>query len=216
MLRRARKAFAGRPGESLVGRVKLARLIPGLLSITLGALTTPGHAEEAAQTRVRFVYQKRPPSDLADRFTPDEFAAALLAETNRVRAAHGRKPLQAHPALLAAADDQARTLALSGRCEHYSPVAGQHTALERAQWHGLEHGRVGENVLAMSLREPDGAAPSCASVAAEAVSQWMNSAGHRANLLNRDFTHFGGAIRLTAPLGGGTERVYGVQVFATP
>jgi len=202
--------------EILVRSVKFERLIPALVVITTVALPTVGLAEEAVPARVGFVYQKRPPSGLADRFTPEEFAAALLAETNRVRAAHGRKPLQAHPALQAAADDQACTLSLSGRCEHYSPVAGQHTALERAQWHGLDHGRVGENVLAMSLREPDGAAPSCASVAADAVSQWMNSPGHRANLLNRDFTHFGGAVRLTAPLGGGTERVYGVQVFATP
>ncbi|MCX6954741.1 MAG: CAP domain-containing protein [Verrucomicrobia bacterium] len=196
--------------------MKLAHLLPGLLASATVSQPVVGHSEETTPARMRFVTEKREPSGLAERFTPEQFAAALLAETNRVRVAHGRRPLTPLPALQAAADDQARMLALSGRCEHFSPLAGQHTPLERAQRHGLDRGRIGENVLAMSLRLLDDAPPSCASVAADAVVQWMNSPGHRANLLNRDFTHFGGAVQLAPPLGASAERIYGVQVFAGP
>lgn len=185
-----------------------------LLVAVMTAGLWPSHAAEGGRGTVRFVFEKRAPGGLAEKFTPEQLAAALLAETNRVRAAHGRRPFKPQEALQAAADDHALTLALSARCEHFSPLYGQRDAGERARSHGLERGRVGENVLALSP-QARAEASTCESVAAEAVAQWMDSPPHRANLLSRDFVYFGGALRFGSPLGSAAERVYGVQVFAT-
>lgn len=194
--------------------MKPRRLIPGLLLAAMAAGLGPMRAAEEARGTPRFVFEQRAGGALAGRFTPEQLASALLAETNRVRAAHGRRPFKPQEALQAAADDHALTLALSARCEHFSPLYGQRDAGERARGHGLERGRVGENVLAMSPRADD-RVPTCASLAADVVAQWMDSPGHRANLLNRDFVYFGGALRFGTPLGSAAERIYGVQVFAT-
>lgn len=151
---------------------------------------------------------------LGDKFTREELAKALLVETNRVRVAHYRQALKPLRPLAEAADDQAAFLAMIGESSHYSPVKGQRTAAERVRQHGLWDVLVGENVLAMTI--PAGDKPAtCESVAAQLVEQWMNSPGHRANLLNRDFTHFGGAVRFAKGIGQ-TERSYAVQVFAKP
>ena len=208
-------AMGRRRGFSVAmnGRRLFAGLAFAAVAATAGVLAesappasaaTPGETAKAESGR------------LADRFTPEQFAAALLAETNRVRAAHGRRALKPLAALQSAAEDQACTLALTGRCEHYSPVAGQHDALERTQRHGPVHGHVGENVLAMDVTPHDEAPLTCEAVAADAVAHWMASPGHRASLLSRDFTQFGAALRFGLKLGKNAERVYGVQVFAGP
>ena len=47
--------------------------------------------------------------------------------------------------------------------------------------------------------------------AADAVSTWMSSSGHRANILSTTFTELGGGYSTDAH-----GRAYYVQVFATP
>ena len=151
---------------------------------------------------------------LSEKFTPVQLAAALLAETNRVRVAHHRRPLKPLAPLAQAADDQAAFLAVEGESSHYSPLPGQHTAADRVRQHGLWDASIGENVLAMTLPASE-TPPTCEAIATELVEQWMNSPGHRENLLNRDFTHFGGSVRFAKGIGA-TERSYAVQVFAKP
>lgn len=151
---------------------------------------------------------------LGDKFTREELAKALLVETNRVRVAHWCRALKPLKPLAEAADDQAAFLTLIGESSHYSPVKGQQTAADRVRQHGLWDVLVGENVLAMTILAGEKPA-TVESVAAQLVEQWMNSPGHRANLLNRDFTHFGGAVRFAKGIGQ-TERSYAVQVFAKP
>ena len=140
------------------------------------------------------------------------FAAALLAETNRVRLQHGRRTLRARAELEAAADDQAAFMALRMTAQHGSFLPGQGTAKERVRRHGLEPLAVTENVASTPLgTEGESGTFSAAEVAARLVEQWMDSPGHRANLLDRRLTHFGGAVRIARL--GKQWTAYGVQVF---
>ena len=70
---------------------------------------------------------------------------------------------------------------------------------DRAEEFGYEFQVIGEN-LAAGQATP-----------AQAMNDWMNSPGHRANILNADFTELGVGIRT-----GGTYGTYWVQEFGLP
>ena len=142
---------------------------------------------------------------------PADFARALLDETNRVRRAHGRRPLRAKPELAAAADDQAAFMALTMQVQHESFLPDQATSRDRVRRHGLTRILVTENVAVTPVTAAIGRV-SARDIAAVLVEQWLNSPGHRENLLNPRLTHFGGAVRLARPMGHWSA--YGVQVFA--
>ena len=141
---------------------------------------------------------------------------ALLVETNRVRQLHGRRPLQAHVELEAAADDQAAFMALLITAQHASPIRGQGTPAERVQRHGVntDGAALAENVASFPVTH-DAEPPPVAEIAAILVEQWMNSPGHRANLLSPQFTRFGGSVRL-ARVFGNVWCAFGVQLFLKP
>ena len=149
-----------------------------------------------------------------ENFTLAELDAALVAETNRVRVAHGRRPLHELPALAAAADDQASFMVLTMSVTHSSPIKGQHDVVERTQRHGLPRvPLLAENALSVGFNGEREKPFSCAEVAEKLIAQWMDSPGHRANLLNRDFTDIGCAARRLRFLGG-VENFFATQVFA--
>lgn len=111
---------------------------------------------------------------------PDE-TAALAAEvvrlTNLERAAAGRSQLAAHPAVTAAAVAHSQDQAATGRMSHTgSDGSDAGTRLTRA---GFDWRTWGENVAAGQR------------TAAEVVTAWMDSSGHRANMLNAAFTTIG-------------------------
>jgi uncharacterized protein YkwD len=146
-------------------------------------------------------------------------ARAIFDESNRVRAAHG-VPLMAHePALDAAADEQAAHMALVLRAEHGNPIPGEHDVTERVARAGLSGALVAENALMMPARRPAGAVDrdyTYAAYAAFLVDAWMDSPGHRANLLNPDFRFLGCAAQLAHGVLPGDQRVFAVQVFFAP
>ena len=135
-----------------------------------------------------------------------EWSAALLAETNRVRRAHGRYPLKPLDAAVAAAGDQVFQMALTLHANHGSVFFGQGDVLARVRRHGCEPGLAAENVAAMP------AATDAPGVAAALVAAWLDSPGHRANLLSREFNYLGCAARL-ARMPDGRMFVFGAQVF---
>ena len=143
-----------------------------------------------------------------------ELSRALLDETNRVRRIHGRRPLQRRSELEAAAGDQSEFMALWMTVQHRSLFRGQATPLDRVQRRGLylQNGwSISENVASIALgANPTEFPPE--RIAAMLVRQWMESTGHRDALLDRDATHFGGAVRLAKTFGGGWA-AYGTQVF---
>ncbi|MCS7068094.1 MAG: CAP domain-containing protein [Meiothermus sp.] len=106
----------------------------------------------------------------------------VLQRTNQARTEHGLRPLQwdalAHKAALAHAQDMLRRNFFA----HQNPD-GQGAA-DRLRAIGVLEVMVGEN-LASFDGYPD------AEIPRRALVGWMNSPGHRANLLKPEFTHLG-------------------------
>lgn len=107
--------------------------------------------------------------------------AALLNETNRVRAEHGLAPLRADPGLARAARAHAAENAARGVLDHGSPHPDRDTPAERVARAGVALVEIGENLA----RIPGDA------VAERALDGWSASPPHRRNLLDPAFTHVG-------------------------
>lgn len=117
-------------------------------------------------------------------------AGNVFALTNAERTKAGLPALVSDPALDAAAAEWARQLAASCTFEH-SSAQWRSSRVAASGWTAT-----GENIAA---GQPD---------AASVVSGWMNSAGHRANILDRRYTGLGVGFAT-----GTCYRTYWVQIF---
>ncbi|MEU6682793.1 CAP domain-containing protein [Streptomyces sp. NPDC046832] len=103
--------------------------------------------------------------------------AQVLALVNKERAAAGCAPLTANDRLTRAADDYSDVMARSGVMSHTGPDGS--TMTTRIEAAGYEWSTLGENIA-------QGQAD-----AASVMKSWMNSPGHRANILNCSFKELG-------------------------
>jgi uncharacterized protein YkwD/stress response protein SCP2 len=129
--------------------------------------------------------------------TPDGLArtvAEVVDLTNRRRTGAGLRPLAADPRLTAAAQAHSADMVARDFYAHTDPDGGR--PWDRTGAAGAPHRAVGENI-ACGQRSP-----------ADVVEGWMNSPGHRANILGPDFTHIGVGLA-----GGGRAGTYWTQVF---
>lgn len=108
----------------------------------------------------------------------------LLAATNAARAEHGLAPLAPDRGLARAAAGHARELAERGVLTHASTDPSRRRPADRVARAGVELVEVGENLAAMSG----------ADVVERTVAGWLDSPGHRRNLLNGAYTHVGHAV----------------------
>lgn len=93
---------------------------------------------------------------------------------NERRENHSRVRLQGHEQLISNAESHSRTMAKTG---HFAHDAGGTTPQQRCSgFHG-----VSENIS-----KPHDSGRSPPSIAGEAVKSWMNSRGHRENILRRE------------------------------
>ncbi|MFJ4277293.1 CAP domain-containing protein [Streptomyces massasporeus] len=130
-------------------------------------------------------------------FTQDGLAgtaAAVIDLTNRERARHGLPPLSADPPLTTAAQAHSADMVARAFYAHTAPDGGQ--PWDRAAAAGSTRRSIGENI-ACGQRSP-----------ADVVEGWMNSPGHRANILTPGFTHIGVGFA-----GGGRAGMYWTQLF---
>lgn len=136
-----------------------------------------------------------PPSDdeVGD-LTADE--QAVLELTNKERVKAGAKPLAANGQLTAAARGHSANMAKQKKLDHMLDGKQFFQRIEAAGYRG---GAAGENI-AYGAR-----------TAAEVLSMWMNSPGHKANILNSGFVEIGIGIVV-----GQDGTKYYTQVFATP
>jgi uncharacterized protein YkwD len=154
-----------------------------------------------------------------DDFDGPLLARAIFGATNRVRAEHGLRSLGSSADLDSAADEQASHLVMIAGVEHTNPFPGEATAAERVARTGLEAQAVGENALMMPAAPPPGAADpgyTYSTYAAFLLQTWMDSPGHRANILRRGFQFLGCAARLGRGPRRNSDRIYAVQVFFLP
>lgn len=143
-------------------------------------------------------------------------AAAVFAETNRVRADAGLRPFRPSRRGDRAADLQAEMGAMLMVVSHDNPRPGHADVFERAQRAGLAPSKVAENLAVTPLVEPDEpGALTYAAYAQKVVAQWMESPPHRANILSRELDHLGCSVRpKKAP--NGRDVLLAVQVLFTP
>ena len=117
------------------------------------------------------------------------YSDKVLALTNQQRTSRGLKALAFSSCADGYANSWAKALSVAGALSHQalSPILTNCKARS-----------VGENV-AFGNVTPE-----------QLVKMWMDSPGHRANILNPGFTHIGVGDVMTS-----SGRVYGVQVFLT-
>ncbi|MGW5135884.1 CAP domain-containing protein [Streptomyces sp. NPDC004135] len=121
-------------------------------------------------------------------------AAAVIDLTNQARARAGLPPLAADPRLTAAAQAHSADMVTRAFYAHTAPDGSR--PWDRAAAAGSTRRAIGENI-ACGQRSP-----------ADVVEGWLNSPGHRANILKPDFTHIGIGFA-----GGGRAGTYWTQMF---
>ncbi|MDV3353304.1 calcium-binding protein [Leptolyngbyaceae cyanobacterium CCMR0082] len=128
------------------------------------------------------------------------FEREVLELTNEFRAQNGLKPLVFDQSLNKAADQHSKDMAQKDFFSHQGQNGS--SPADRAKNAGYESGFVGENIAAGYRSAQD------------VVDGWINSPGHRANLLNSNYNEIGiGYYFLENDTGSVNYNSYWTQVF---
>ncbi|MEC2883904.1 CAP domain-containing protein [Bacillus thuringiensis] len=106
-----------------------------------------------------------------------EFEQRVVELTNAERAKQGLPALKIDTELSKVARIKSEDMQKNNYFDHNSPTYG--SPFDMMKKFGISYTSAGENI-AQGQRTPE-----------EVVQAWMNSAGHRANILNNGFTHIG-------------------------
>lgn len=148
-------------------------------------------------------------------FDSDLMAREIFRVTNEVRVQQGLAPLKSNPKLVTAAAGQAGILALRIHSGHDNPLASHGDPYARVLEEGLPAGLVGENAATLSAHNREtGHNYTYAELAAVIVRAWMDSPGHRKNLLDPTYRYLGCGARAAFLLRDPV--VYSIQDFYTP
>lgn len=137
-------------------------------------------AEEAAQP------EKQPEQEVTEEEqAPSEEASSevsayeqqVLDLTNKERANAGLPALKLDVELSKVAREKSRDMQAKGYFDHNSPTYG--SPFDMMKQFGISYTSAGENI-AQGQQTPE-----------EVVQAWMNSQGHRENILNSSYTHLG-------------------------
>ena len=180
-----------------MGKLNLLRSFTGtaLLAVALSA-------SASAQCDAADVYLDEPFSRTAQTEAVD-YSQEVLRLTNLERTKHGLSPLMEHGLLGAAATAHSEEMLKLDYFSHTSPTPGKTTPEDRVRSTGANPRLVAENIFSCSGYEPNG-------VAQLAVEQWLQSPGHRRNMLDPRATHIGigfveidGSFAVTQVFGNG-------------
>jgi uncharacterized YkwD family protein len=116
---------------------------------------------------------------------------------NAERTKNGLPPLSLNADLAHMAHVKAQDMRDKNYFDHNSPTYG--SPFQMMKTFGISFSYAGENIAA---GQPD---------PQSVVNSWMNSPGHRANILNRNYTRIGVGF-----VSGGTYRTYWVEEFIRP
>lgn len=109
-----------------------------------------------------------------------EFQNQVVQLVNQERTSRGLKALSVDSALTQTATLKSQDMAKLGYFDHTSPTYG--SPFDMMKQFGISYRTAGENI-AMGQTSPQ-----------QVMSAWMNSEGHRANILNSSFTKIGVGI----------------------
>jgi len=129
--------------------------------------------------------------------TQSSFAYRVFELTNQERMKAGVSPLEWSDSLAAVALAHSKDMAVRGFFDHTNPEGL--SPFDRMKNAGISYRRAAENIAA-GQQSPEAV-----------VNGWMNSSGHRANILNPQLTHLG-----VGYYAGGSYGSYWTQCFITP
>ncbi len=148
------------------------------------AQQTEPKAEESVQESpvVQQPVQQQPPVQTNETtnqvtYSLSQFEQEVVTLTNNERARYGLQPLKIDLKLSEVARLKSSDMKENGYFSHTSPTYG--SPFDMMKQFGIQYRAAGENI-AMGQRSPQ-----------EVVQAWMNSEGHRKNILSSNFTHIG-------------------------
>lgn len=106
-----------------------------------------------------------------------EFEKQVVDLTNAERAKAGLKPLEIYTPLMNVAEAKSADMAKNNYFSHTSPTYG--SPFDQMKAAGISYRAAGENI-AQGQKTPQ-----------EVVQAWMDSPGHRQNIMNANYTHIG-------------------------
>ena len=156
----------------------------------------------------------------------------ILEETNRYRASRGRGALVAFRPLMKAAQDHSQAMADNDFFTHTNPQdRSQRTLSDRIRRVNLRPQAYAENIaltysqdfremLAWDKKNRESRSPAFPkhtyrTLAQSVTQQWINSRGHRENMLGKSYTFIGFGFA-SARDARGFERIYCVETFCSP
>lgn len=170
----------------------LALVLSGCATVLESLPPLPGGKEISSASQLR-------PSDKPQAPATDKMEASIHTQINQIRKTQGLEPLKANEKLARVAREYSRQMAAKNFFSHYGP-AGDSVA-DRVRTVGVVYRLVGENLAkTVNAPKPDQVA----------VRGWMNSPGHRANVLRREFSESGIGVWRTG------NTYYLTQVFLRP
>jgi uncharacterized YkwD family protein len=117
------------------------------------------------------------PKGTEDSVTTSSFASQVVTLVNQERTKAGLTPLAGDSPLSAMALDKAKDMYDNHYFDHTSPTYG--SPFDMMNTYGIRYTYAGENI-AMGQQTPQ-----------EVMTAWMNSPGHRQNILNPNYTKIG-------------------------
>lgn len=154
--------------------------------------------EQYISEQIRLPEPEKPDSEEENQNGSGEVQGTMTAQVvnlvNSERAAQGLGKLRADSQLSRLAQMKAEDMARNGYFSHTSPTYG--SAFDMLKTYGVTYKSAGENI-AMGQR-----------TAQSVMNSWMNSPGHRANILSSQYSQIGVGV---AENGKGT--IYWVQLF---
>lgn len=133
-------------------------------------------------------------NEIAEQANSTVQADQVLKLVNQERAKVGLKALTLSPELTNVATVKAKDMRDKGYFDHTSPTYG--SPFDMMSKFGIKYSSAGENIAA-GQKTPQ-----------EVMNSWMNSSGHRANILNKDYEQLG-----VGYVEGGSYGTYWVQMF---
>ncbi len=130
--------------------------------------TTPTNQQQTPEQK---------PAEQSAEYQLNAYEQEVINLTNQERAKHGLAPLKVDTALSKVAREKSLDMQRNQYFSHNSPTYG--SPFDMMKQFGVSYKAAGENI-AMGQRSP-----------AEVVQAWMNSEGHRKNILSSSFTHIG-------------------------
>lgn len=132
-----------------------------------------------------------------DRQAENSQAVEILNLVNQERKKAGVPALTLSEKLTSIANTKAKDMADKNYFSHESPTYG--SPFDMLKHFGVSYSYAGENIAAGQK------------TAAEVMNSWMNSSGHRQNILNKNYTQLGVGFHL-----GGQYGTEWVQLFIKP